>query len=257
MNADDPKFTAHILGESDDLTPAERAEIAALLASDPRAAAEAAETRALVARLRAELPAEAAAGLEESQRAAVLEAARMSVPPGKVVHFSRFTTTLSILAACVVVGVSLGLIYQALLLPGPGSGLPLTGVTSAQESISSDLLMGASAPPLSIPIHYSDSGILRTAMGTLNQGSEGAMGAGLAAIAASGKHPFNEPTVVSTGGISVEGRSADVGFPKVTVVGASADLSVTQEASESGSADKSGFHEEFLELVRKAKPATR
>lgn len=74
MNPDDPKFTAHALGEFDDLTPAERAEIEALLASDPAALAEAQETQALAARLRAELPGEQAAGLDEAQRAAVLAA---------------------------------------------------------------------------------------------------------------------------------------------------------------------------------------
>ena len=58
MNPDDPKFTAHVLGEVDDLTPAERAEIEALLANDPAAAAEAEEMRTLGARLRADLHAE-------------------------------------------------------------------------------------------------------------------------------------------------------------------------------------------------------
>jgi len=78
MNPDDPKFTAHALGEFDDLTPAERAEIEALLASDPAAVAEAQETQALAARLRAELPGEQAAGLDEAQRAAVLAAVEVS-----------------------------------------------------------------------------------------------------------------------------------------------------------------------------------
>ena len=74
MNTDDPKFTAHALGDIDDLTPAERAEIEALLASDADAAAEAAETRALAARLRAELQSEQSAPLTAGQRAAVLAA---------------------------------------------------------------------------------------------------------------------------------------------------------------------------------------
>ncbi len=76
MNPDDPKFTAHALGEFEDLTAAERAEIEALLASDPAALAEAEETRTLAARLRAELTAEEGLGaLHEEQRAAVFSAA--------------------------------------------------------------------------------------------------------------------------------------------------------------------------------------
>ncbi len=74
MNTNDPKFTAHVLGEMDDLTPAERAEIAALLAADSEAATEAEETRALATRLRCELQTEQAAPLTEAQRAAVLSA---------------------------------------------------------------------------------------------------------------------------------------------------------------------------------------
>ena len=52
MNTDDPKFTAHILGELDELTAAERAEIEALIRADATAAAERAETQALAALLR-------------------------------------------------------------------------------------------------------------------------------------------------------------------------------------------------------------
>ena len=74
MNTDDPKFTAHALGDLEDLTPAECAEIEALLASDTDADAEAAETRALAARLRTELQSEQSAPLTADQRAAVLAA---------------------------------------------------------------------------------------------------------------------------------------------------------------------------------------
>ena len=74
MNTDDPKFTAHALGEMDDLTPAERAEIAALLAADTGAATDAEETRALAACLRSELQTEQNAPLTAAQRAAVLAA---------------------------------------------------------------------------------------------------------------------------------------------------------------------------------------
>src|SRR5687768_13489954 len=102
MNTDDPKFTAHALGELDDLTPAERAEIETFLADNPAAAAEAQQTRALVARLRAELWGEAAGSLHEEQRAAVFDAALGEpVPAGsKIVRFPRRTTVLSAIAAC-------------------------------------------------------------------------------------------------------------------------------------------------------------
>jgi Ca-activated chloride channel family protein len=113
MNADDPKFTAHVLGEFEDLTPAERAEIEALMANDPTAAAAAEETRALAARLRAELPGEALGALDAKQRAAVLGAAKIKAAPGgKVVHFPRQTTALAALVACLIVGVSYGLLLR-------------------------------------------------------------------------------------------------------------------------------------------------
>src|SRR6478752_1542885 len=87
MNPDDPKFTAHALGETEDLTPAERAEIEALLASDPSAAAEADELRSLAARLRAELPGEEAGALQAEQRAAIMGAATATIPEEKIVRF--------------------------------------------------------------------------------------------------------------------------------------------------------------------------
>ncbi len=114
MNTDDPKFTAHALGELADLTPAERAEIEALLASDPTAAAEAAETQALAARLRAELPGEAAAALQEGQRAAVLKAVGSTDVTAKVVRFPRRANVLAAVAACAVVGITATLIVQSL-----------------------------------------------------------------------------------------------------------------------------------------------
>lgn len=113
MNADDPKFTAHVLGECEDLTPAERAEIEALIANDPAAAASAEETRTLAARLRAELPSEVAGALEAEQRAAVLLATKTAaVPESKVVRFPRRVTVMAALAACVIVGVSYALLFR-------------------------------------------------------------------------------------------------------------------------------------------------
>lgn len=113
MNADDPKFTAHVLGEFEDLTPAERAEIEALIANDPTAAAAGEETRSLAARLRAELPGEAAGALDAEQRAAVLTAAKTTeMPASKVVRFPRRAAVLAALAACVIVGVSYALLFR-------------------------------------------------------------------------------------------------------------------------------------------------
>ena len=58
MKTDDPQFTAHALGELDTLTPAERAEIEALLRDDPSAEAESAETRKIAEVLRRDLQGE-------------------------------------------------------------------------------------------------------------------------------------------------------------------------------------------------------
>ena len=124
MTSDDPKFTAHVLGECEDLTAAERAEIEALIASDPATAAEAVEMRALAARLRAELAAEAAAGLKEGQRAAVLKAATSAVTAGKVVPFPRRTAALAAMAASLVVGVTAALVYRE-MRETPGGNLPI------------------------------------------------------------------------------------------------------------------------------------
>ncbi len=115
MNTDDPKFTAHGLGELEDLTPAERAEIEALLASDPSAAADATETQALAARLRAELTGEEAAPLHEAQHAAVMQAAAEPVVAReKIVRFPRRATVLAAIAACLVVGISVALLFPAM-----------------------------------------------------------------------------------------------------------------------------------------------
>jgi Ca-activated chloride channel family protein len=89
MNTDDPKFTAYALGEFEDLTPAERAEIAALLASDKEAAQEAETMHALAARLRRDLQAEESAPLTEEQRASVLAAKVVPVDFGNAASAPR------------------------------------------------------------------------------------------------------------------------------------------------------------------------
>ena len=153
MNSDDPKFTAHVLGESEDLTVAERAEIDALIFGNQAAAAEAAETRALAARLRAELSGEAAAGLEERQRAAVLKAAASAVPPGRVVPFPRRTTALTAIAASLVVGVTAVLVFRQLrempirALPMTTGNLSEETETFARSSLGKSKALAPSMPP--------------------------------------------------------------------------------------------------------------
>ncbi|MCE9610492.1 MAG: von Willebrand factor type A domain-containing protein [Chthoniobacter sp.] len=116
MNTDDPKFTAHLLGELDELTAAERAEIEALIRADASAAAAAAETQALAARLRLELQREEAQPLTAAQRATVLAASAPGarVESAKVIPFPRRLTVLSAIAACLIVGVSIALIFRAM-----------------------------------------------------------------------------------------------------------------------------------------------
>lgn len=115
MNTDDPTFTAHLLGESDELTAAERAEIEALIRADATAAAEAAETQALAALLRRELQGETAEPLTPAQRATVLAATAPGtrVERAKVIAFPNRLTWLSAIAACLIVGVSIALIFRA------------------------------------------------------------------------------------------------------------------------------------------------
>jgi len=115
MNPDDPKFTAHALGEFEDLTAAERAEIEALLASDPAALAEAEETRALAARLRAELTAEESGALHEEQRAAVFTAAASVPAAPKIVRFP-FWRLAQIAALLMVAGLAVYLLLPSGLL---------------------------------------------------------------------------------------------------------------------------------------------
>ncbi|HEY3898446.1 MAG TPA: hypothetical protein VGM54_07525 [Chthoniobacter sp.] len=128
MNADDPKFTAHALGEDEDLTPAERAGIEAFMASNPAAAAEAAETKELAARLRAELPGEAAPALDEKQRATVLHAAQESGAKTKIVPLPRRTKWFAAIAACFTLAVLVGAFFP------PFSKVPKT--RKSREAVS-------------------------------------------------------------------------------------------------------------------------
>jgi Ca-activated chloride channel family protein len=116
MKTDDPKFTAHAIGELEDLTPAERAEIEALIEADTEAAAEAAETQKLAARLREELLGEETQPLTAAQRAGVFAAtsARARVKTPKMVPFSRRSVVLSAIAACMIVGLCFWMLHLAM-----------------------------------------------------------------------------------------------------------------------------------------------
>ncbi len=116
MKTDDPKFTAHAIGELEDLTPAEIAEIEALIESDTEAAAEAAETKKLVARLRGDLQSEESEPFTAEQRAEVLAATHAHVPanPPKVVPFWRRSAVVSTIAACAIVGLFTWMLNYAL-----------------------------------------------------------------------------------------------------------------------------------------------
>jgi len=230
MNADDPKFTAHVLGESEDLTPAERAEIEALLAGDPAAATEAAETRALAVRLRAELSGEAAAPLAEHQRAAVMEAAKTPASTKKIVHFPRRVTLLAILAACVVVGISLGLVYQALQMPAPVSVPPVAVASSEQENFHADvarLTVAESPPPVqllatnapAVPPHPAlqmATGAFQSATGILNTAAITPIAPHLEGSVTTNTNTFTGTTVLSTGVISVNGGVTTVSSSTIT-----------------------------------------
>ena len=116
MKTDDPKFTAHALGELEDLTPAERAEIEALIADDTHAAVEASETKKFATRLRAELHAEKSEPLTAEQHAEVLAATQKNlwVDFPKASLLSRRSLVLSAIAACLIVGLFVSMMYRAM-----------------------------------------------------------------------------------------------------------------------------------------------
>lgn len=246
MNADDPKFTAHVLGEIEDLTPAERAEIEALLASDSAAAAEAAETRALAARLRAELSGEAAAPLAEHQRAAVLEAAKTPAPASKIVQFPRRATLLAMLAACAVVGISVGLVYQSLQMPAPVSIPPVAAASGSLENLHADIarltvaeppapvqLLGVSAPLA--PAHSDlrvDMGTLPPAPDIMNTGAMMPPSPHVGGSVVTNPNTFTGTTVLSTGMISVNGGVTT--FSSSTITTFNSNVSLTQAPTVSG-----------------------
>ena len=169
MNTDDPKFTAHILGELDELTAAERAEIEALIRADATAAAERAETQALAALLRRELQGEAAEPLTPAQRATVLAA---TAPGGrektaKVIAFPTRLTWLSAIAACLIVGVSMALIFRAFEPGKSASGTAKVGETSGGPTIT---LPREPEPGASLALVVPDVALAATADGSAPEG---------------------------------------------------------------------------------------
>ena len=110
MNPDDPKLTAYAL---DELDPDERAEIEQLLRDDPAARGEAEQTAAFAARLRHDLKTDPGAPLTDGQRTEVLAAATRTGARPKVVAFPRPRWILPAIAACLVVGVSIALLFPA------------------------------------------------------------------------------------------------------------------------------------------------
>lgn len=103
MNANDPRLTAHALGEAD-------AESADFIARDPALAAESAQIGRFAAQLRAELHAEPAHPLRAEQRAAVLAAANTVSGPA---HWWQRGATLGAAAACVVLALGAAIYFQA------------------------------------------------------------------------------------------------------------------------------------------------
>ncbi len=109
MNLDDPKLTACALNELD---PADRAEMEQLLCENPAAAAEVEATRAFAAQLGLRLKAERADALHPAQRAEVL--ASLPAKPRNVIAFSRRAAAWSAIAASVLIGVGIALLFPAL-----------------------------------------------------------------------------------------------------------------------------------------------
>ena len=196
MNPDDPKFTAYALEE---LEPAERAELEAMLKDDPGALAEIEETRVFAERLRAELRAEPAEPLSDRQRVALLEtktrtaqtAEKGGIPLHSKVHalpwWQRHRIPLAAAAAvllCVEILSLYGVRYYGLVSVRAGSGIsdPRQPSESDQRLLAfGDRLLGRRNATASEDAVY------------LSQASEGA------------KSPFNE---IQAGDIQASGTAA-------------------------------------------------
>ncbi len=147
MKTDDPRFTAHALGEHEGLTPGEIAEIQALIDADTIAAEEAAETRSLAARLREELRAEEGEPLTAAQRDRVLAAqaaAKRATAAGTTP--ARRTWIFSAAAACAIVALCGWVIRFATKREHSVPALTASGVTSSE--FPTNAVPGGIVPPL-------------------------------------------------------------------------------------------------------------
>jgi len=103
MNANDPRLTAHALGEAD-------AESAETIAQDPALAAEAAEIERLAGHLRADFQTEPAPPLLDEQRAAIFAAAKIESGPA---YWWQRVSIVSAAAACVMIALGSMAYFQA------------------------------------------------------------------------------------------------------------------------------------------------
>ena len=110
MNPDDPRLTAYALGELD---ADGRAEIEELLREEPVIAAEVVATRQFAKILRVRLKSERAESLHSGQRAEVLACAARAMPR-RTHSFPRQITGWLALAAGVVLGIGIALLFPAL-----------------------------------------------------------------------------------------------------------------------------------------------
>ncbi len=126
MPFNDPKFTAHALGEGEFI---EQIEMERMLREDAAAATEMAETREFAVRVGERLRAENAPGLDPARRAELLQLFAAQRP--KVVAFPRRIATWAAVAASVAAGVGLALLFP--LLHSVKSGRELSEARAAKH----------------------------------------------------------------------------------------------------------------------------
>ena len=153
MNTDDPKFTAHALGELEDLTPAERAEIEALIEAD--------DSRRCGSLRDADARSTAAGGIagrgspaahcRATDRVLAATQARALVKKRKVVPFSRRSLVLSAIAACLIVGLCVWMIHltmerdraalQRLAVSEQGMSVPTISMDAVSDPVPEGILL--------------------------------------------------------------------------------------------------------------------
>ncbi len=156
MKTDDPRLTAYAL---DELAPAERAGIEALLADDSSLSEEVRATRELAAQWKGELHGEAAAPLSPTQRSKVLAVAR-TAGMGALPADARFTrtgqTVLALAAGLILIGFIAMLMSPMSLLDGSAGRLAGNEQRTGHFKSTEGLVLGTSvsvadmaAPPAS------------------------------------------------------------------------------------------------------------